>query len=741
MPPKRRRFKHQCIRRRGPVKEQTSTRITELLSDEARGQVRGAQYLCAKCAALDVNAMFAPFVDIDCFNSRHQYARHITDFDELSLSNSIIQCSTCSFFRDMKINGEIVDSVQKFSLYALRCPYQIDDNYGTALAAVVLCIAPTQEYSEVDLQEKVSRSVCIAQAKQGALQNPERSPIVRRIDPGKVDFSIIQAWFSSCVSMHAKECQAYLKSKRWPKQLALIDCKNRTITRVPGKPRYAALSYVWGSGTVTRGACVKEGKLPIRLPRTIEDAMRVVGHIGIRYLWIDRYCIDQANAEERHTQIKQMDLIYRHAVITLVDAAGTNPHHGLPGVSTTSRISQPHVLLGQYHLMSSLRDPKDVIRTSPWVRRGWTYQESFFSCRRLIFTNEQISWECRWGTGRESLTGFKHGPIYQMFSTANEAEERPWAITKLLSAYSVRKLTYQDDIIRAFEGIFHSFELHRHPVFNYLGTPIMPALLGKDNGDPAPDERRPSESFAAGLCWSNVGPGERRRQFPSWSWAGWTSMLVDNLIECQTGLRTKGETPVKIFLESPTGALIDFDKFNVSSLSNRKYESLGQFVHVEAWTISLRIEYMPQKSKEAIENWLGWPVGCSGYFGIFKDEEERVEVALRSNTCAGPSGNPAPSFSSLSQRGVPGGEGIVGIILGRSEDVQLSFWADRVFILLVQDTGEFYERVGCIEFGTWYVTTEVIRAWASGEPFMHQYDVLPWELIFREKTRKTIRLG
>lgn len=46
---------------------------------------------------------------------------------------------------------------------------------------------------------------------------------------------------------------------------------------------------------------------PNSLPRTIQDACTVTRQLGMRYLWIDRYYIEQHDAVERHNQIRQMD--------------------------------------------------------------------------------------------------------------------------------------------------------------------------------------------------------------------------------------------------------------------------------------------------------------------------------------------------------------------------------------------------------------------------------------------------
>lgn len=61
------------------------------------------------------------------------------------------------------------------------------------------------------------------------------------------------------------------------------------------------------------------------LPQTIEDVITVTLDLQFQYLWVDMYCIKQNDMLDFHTQIQQMDRIYRGAEITIIAAAGTGP--------------------------------------------------------------------------------------------------------------------------------------------------------------------------------------------------------------------------------------------------------------------------------------------------------------------------------------------------------------------------------------------------------------------------------
>jgi hypothetical protein len=90
-----------------------------------------------------------------------------------------------------------------------------------------------------------------------------------------------------------------------------------------------------------------------------------------------------------------MDVVYKNAEITIVAAAGEGPDYGLPGVGNRPRVPQPTIQVKNHLLLSSLPDPCYEIRTSKWMKRAWTYQEGLLSRRLLIFTDDQVYFECR----------------------------------------------------------------------------------------------------------------------------------------------------------------------------------------------------------------------------------------------------------------------------------------------------------------------------------------------------------
>jgi hypothetical protein len=77
----------------------------------------------------------------------------------------------------------------------------------------------------------------------------------------------------------------------------LIECQTRTLVPAEDHP-YVALSYVWGPIHGIFKFTDDSEQLPTKLPRTIEDAITVTQKLDFRYLWVDRYCINQQPDEE-----------------------------------------------------------------------------------------------------------------------------------------------------------------------------------------------------------------------------------------------------------------------------------------------------------------------------------------------------------------------------------------------------------------------------------------------------------
>lgn len=145
-----------------------------------------------------------------------------------------------------------------------------------------------------------------------------------------------------------------------------------------------------------------------------------------------------------------------------------------------------------------------------------SFQEYFLSVRRIIFVNSQTYYVCRNCFWREDDAGRKkwnrntgHDESYlsilnSFWMDDNSDTHEMW--TMMLFHYTKRQLTYESDILNAVAGIGRALSVRCKCSF-FQGMPVAALDLYL-------------------LFRVGVGPAERRRKFPSYSWAGWCSQIV-----------------------------------------------------------------------------------------------------------------------------------------------------------------------------------------------------------------------
>jgi hypothetical protein len=158
------------------------------------------------------------------------------------------------------------------------------------------------------------------------------------------------------------------------------------------------------------------------------------------------------------------------------------------------------------------------------LTRVQTYQEAHFSRRRLIFTDEQMLFECDTCKRSESMLlsmGEEEDHSEFVFGRRPGGPQSARKFQIHIQLYSRRTLTYPSDILNALDGLFSTFaKVSKH----FWGIPTNTAayyLSGSGN------EELPLLTLhtvlAHGLTWDKKGsmPAKRRVGFPSWSWSGW----------------------------------------------------------------------------------------------------------------------------------------------------------------------------------------------------------------------------
>lgn len=504
-----------------------------------------------------------------------------------------------------------------------------------------------------------------------------QSVYLPRIVKPQFDAALVRQWLGYCRDHHRGPCVAGTDLVRG---LHLIDCRARSIVAAPTNAAYVALSYCWGAPELSRGrawwlwdwtgyasspdSASDDGSddhvgddinfsLPPVVPSVISDAMEVAVSLGFSYLWVDRYCIDQKSAA-KHDQISQMDRIYQGAELTIFATAGDDPSYGLPGVSSRAKRQQHSCSVGDLDIIHTMPHPHRAIEASAWSTRAWTFQEGILSRRRLVFTDDQVYFECEGMNCYESIasrlddlhtddkTRFRECLRSGIFgrsssshgdfdTSSRKPEGQESLLRQMIEQYSQRTLTYDSDSLNAFVGIFRRFEGQPAFINNIWGLPFR--LVMDEEGTDAPEQTE--NSFVSGLGWSQsplrgtgIPPPTRRREgvFPSWSWCGWAGDVSYSQPPTRSLLRSLALEDSHGTLLSPAEYLRKFGSREMGLLSSPALHVTG--VVLPQGSLTLTYSAPPWADTNSKPNTLA-------VFGIKTHPQYSIRRKSRENACDG----------------------------------------------------------------------------------------------------------
>lgn len=279
-----------------------------------------------------------------------------------------------------------------------------------------------------------------------------------------------------------------------PENLKVIDVQQNRVVDAPMDCEYLALSYVWGDP--------KRHSPPFRstfdrddLPPTIRDAIYACVYMRMRYLWVDQFCIDQDDDDDKREQIRQMNLVYEGAWCTLIAMAGENCNHGLPGVTFPRTWNHSTFEAGNIVIANHAPNIRQSFLSSKWSTRGWTFQETIFSSAVLCFTDCGL----HYGYPDDLLKyKWKFKSDAACSNPARDFFPVPKSYGYMLKHYTGRHLTRSTDILPAFEAILVS----RYGHGTHFGLPL--------------------QNLDMAISWCH-NPDKRdtykkRVGYPSWSW-------------------------------------------------------------------------------------------------------------------------------------------------------------------------------------------------------------------------------
>jgi len=245
-----------------------------------------------------------------------------------------------------------------------------------------------------------------------------------------------------------------------------IQCSMQTVS-LDERPRYTALSYVWGDPANTRPICV-DGKT-FNATVNLESALRQIRRQDekeVLVMWVDAICINQADVEEQNQQVGLMGPIYSDAETVIAwlgdadhvsDSLATIVERGIP--SPPAEDAADHASLRYEYAVEIHRIQMLflIIATRPWWTRVWIVQECVLPKNEPVLRcgTKILPWtkffetlqECLSKSGREApLVDIRHHPSFRDLNpfldkilsenaTLNESLSRFFRLRTMREAY------------------------------------------------------------------------------------------------------------------------------------------------------------------------------------------------------------------------------------------------------------------------------------------------------------------
>lgn len=191
-----------------------------------------------------------------------------------------------------------------------------------------------------------------------------------------------------------------------------ITNSQEALSTSPDGVRYLTLSHRWSDPPPVELTWETMNQFSCQLPTSslsacFKDAIHITRCLGIRYIWIDSICINQADPAEKASEISRMKDIYRRSQLNLSATSGEsglifprNPKSVLPILSRTypteSRISKTgeNSEAAEEFLMISAGPWETFVDLGPLNRRAWVVQERLLAPRVLHCCYNMVYWEC-----------------------------------------------------------------------------------------------------------------------------------------------------------------------------------------------------------------------------------------------------------------------------------------------------------------------------------------------------------
>ncbi|KAI0661834.1 heterokaryon incompatibility protein-domain-containing protein, partial [Cubamyces menziesii] len=307
---------------------------------------------------------------------------------------------------------------------------------------------------------------------------------------------------------------------------------------------YAALSYVWGEAQPHSTSKAKldayTNSIDISIiPRTIREAIEVTHKLGLRYLWVDSFCIIQDSREDKTRELVQLRRIFHDAHLTIVAACAPSASagflHDRPPPAPSPKSPRLPYWCADGRLGTVTAEP--FVKSYEWDRepinkRAWCLEERLMSPRKLVYASDTLQYHCQTGTTAmggavvraqvaERLQNVAFMPDAEVLPHVERWNVGRWKLfsgewADVVHNYTRRAVTKPKDKLTALAGVaeqFHGVLRHAGDVGvvartrnRYLAGLWEPTLVNDllwQRTDEVPLSARPSQYYLG----------------PTWSWA------------------------------------------------------------------------------------------------------------------------------------------------------------------------------------------------------------------------------
>jgi hypothetical protein len=217
----------------------------------------------------------------------------------------------------------------------------------------------------------------------------------------EASFALVKEWLSTCDAQH----RCY-QGNQAPLPSRVIDVSQEDIHLIVSNGQrepYVTLSHCWGGEQplITTSTTLDERIANISMesfPVLYRDAITITRKLGIKYLWIDSLCILQDVKDGWSREAAKMGDIYRLSYLTIYALGAPNCYQQLlierPLKSTSASSCLDDT-------RNDGRERGEIFKHSPLSQRAWAVQERLLSPRLLIYSKEEMLWECLACTARE----------------------------------------------------------------------------------------------------------------------------------------------------------------------------------------------------------------------------------------------------------------------------------------------------------------------------------------------------